>query len=322
MLLHANGTRRDMAPAQTNDDDWVFDTIRPSTVAYLKHTVKKVKTAALALPQLEPPSEMMERLDLNPDSSKLRPAPSGLLRPQHPLAPTPETIRPIRQRDLSVATARKVSNTARKVSPRVRRVSAQKQPLALDMSFGNSKSSARPFRRVSDDSPTALAAPNENIPPVLDSPTKEAKIGRKVFSRIIDPAFQELYAQTADKAQQEAVSKVGQAWAALDALDPDGEFLLMKLILEKVQSEPKLANLLLPGSTPNTPQKQKLVLSQNNPHLKSHRYRQSSQASQPQERSPNGLPGQVVLGLEHNKQFADILYGRWLDGLKSRWLQV
>lgn len=222
-------------------------------------------------------------------------------------------------------TARKVSNTARKVSPRIRKVSGQqqKQPLALDMSFGNSKSTTRPFRRVSDDSPTtAAAAPNENLPPAAIPLTKEAKIGRKAFSKIIDPAFQELYAQTADPAARDAVSKVGQAWAALDALDPDGEFLLMKLILERVQGEPKLANLLLPGSAPSTPQKAKLTLSQANPHLKKVGHRQPSQMAQPQERPLLGLPGQVTPGLEHEKALADALYGRWLEGLRSRWPQV
>jgi len=311
-----------MPSVENDDDDWVFDTIKASTMAYLNHTIKKRKTSGPLPSQYDPPSEMMGQLNLNTTPSKPLGPPPGLTRPSHPLLPTPETIRPIRQRNPSVATARKVSNTARKVSPRVRRVSAQKQPLALDMSFGNSNANDRPFRRVSDDSPTTLVAPSENKHPSSGSPSKEAKVGRKVFSKIIDPAVQELYSQTADKSQREAMSKVGQAWAALDALDPDGEFLLMKLILEKVKSEPKLASLLLPGSTPNTPQQNKLGPSQPDPHLKNHRHRQSSQVPQSQERPLNGLPGQTVAGLEHNKQLADVLYGRWVEGLRSRWPQV
>ena len=31
------------------------------------------------------------------------------------------------------------------------------------------------------------------------------------------------------------------------------------------------------------------------------------------------LPGQLVPGLEHTKQLADALYGKWVDGLKNRW---
>lgn len=32
-----------------------------------------------------------------------------------------------------------------------------------------------------------------------------------------------------------------------------------------------------------------------------------------------GLPGQVVPGMEHAKQLADVLYGKWVGGLRNRW---
>ena len=31
------------------------------------------------------------------------------------------------------------------------------------------------------------------------------------------------------------------------------------------------------------------------------------------------LPGQLVPGMEHTKQLADVLYGKWVSGLKNRW---
>lgn len=169
-------------------------------------------------------------------------------------------------------------------------------------------------------------------------------MGNRIFSKVIDPAFQELYAQTAGSAKQEAISRAGEAWAALDSLDPEGEFLVFKLMLEKVQNDPKLARALLPPSlpqvqsnvqqhrmsmpmappsAPNTPQKPKLILAQNNPHLKSHRRRQSSQVSlisASGERS--NMPGQVRHGMEHTKVVGDALYGRWLEGLRTRWPQA
>lgn len=85
-------------------------------------------------------------------------------------------------------------------------------------------------------------------------------------------------------------------------------------------SDPKLSSLL---SSPlaESLQKPKLVLAQNNPHLKSHRRRQSSVVpiNEPMpEKLPN-LPGQVVPGMEHTKQLADVLYGKWVGGLKNRW---
>jgi len=59
---------------------------------------------------------------------------------------------------------------------------------------------------------------------------------------VIDPACQEVYAKTAGQAKLETISKVNQAWAALDALDPEGELLLFKSMLEKVQRYEKFVS--------------------------------------------------------------------------------
>lgn len=91
-------------------------------------------------------------------------------------------------------------------------------------------------------------------------------------------------------------------------------------ILTHGPSEPKLSALLL-QSQPTTPQKPKLVLAQNNPHLKSHRRRQSSLMPMDDgwaEKQSN-LPGQLTPGMEHTKQLADVLYSKWAEGLKNRW---
>jgi len=87
-----------------------------------------------------------------------------------------------------------------------------------------------------------------------------------------------------------------------------------------VSSDPKLA-ALLPTSQPSTPQKPKLVLAQNNPHLKSHRRRQSSlmPADDMWVEKQANLPGQLTPGMEHTKQLADVLYSKWVGGLRNRW---
>ena len=85
-----------------------------------------------------------------------------------------------------------------------------------------------------------------------------------------------------------------------------------------------------PTNTSGTPVKGpggKLILAQSNPHLKSHRRRQSAFAvgerlygndSLPavDERK---LPGHVEKGMEQQGLLADILYGQWMSGLRSRW---
>jgi serine/threonine-protein kinase 24/25/MST4 len=71
----------------------------------------------------------------------------------------------------------------------------------------------------------------------------------------------------------------------------------------------------------------KLILAQNNPHLKSHRRRQSAFVvgekayghDVPTALEEKKLPGYVERGMEQQGLLADILYGQWMQGLRSRW---
>ena len=334
----------------SGEDEWVFDTIkpikpiRPTTPPERVHSVKKRKLSQTSTPSEEPPTEMMERLDLNnpqpAEKTEMTPLPSN-------------TVRTIQRRHSAAATgtARKVGSPAGRrhsilkvptpqsgspspsaspsPSPMRRQSTAQKrQPLAVDTSFGNSPSSARPFRRVSEekshDQPmtglsTQPTPPNrdnvENVPPPADATSKEAKIGRKIFAKVVDPAFQATYANTASSSSREALAMVGLAWSKLDAIDPEGGAAFFRAIAERLQSEPKLSVAVLPPRQPQTPSRlsstassqgtpirtpsatpsraapresagspqkpsSKLVLAQSNPHLQSHARRQSRQSSQ------------------------------------------
>ena len=87
-----------------------------------------------------------------------------------------------------------------------------------------------------------------------------------------------------------------------------------------LDSDPKLS-ALLPQSAPSSPQKPKLVLAQNNPHLKSHKRRQSAVLTPFESFTEKQLelPGQLVPGMEHTKKLEDVLYGKWVDSLQNRW---
>jgi len=169
--------------------------------------------------------------------------------------------------------------------------------------------------------------------------SKEAQLGRRAYNKAIDPSFQEVHAQTSSQKKREALSRLADAWSAFDAIDPDGEVQLLKLMLEKVQADPKLRQLAA-ASAPTSPSKDqtplctprkssqaqvqqgpKLVMAQNNPHLRSHRQRRESMqvADREWNEKMHNLPGQVTPGMEHTKQLADVLYGRWADGLRNRW---
>lgn len=315
--------------AQEVKEDWVFDTVKPwitiSSQPSEKHIEKRRKVSVAHDQIPESPENMLGRLTLQENEVE---------RP-----PPPLTVRK--------ATVKRLSSPASTASPAKRRSSGQRQPLAPSTNFGNSPSTVRQFRRVSDnnpDNPAIASVPetDENQQHMVETVTKEALLGRRAYSKGIDLAFQEVYAQTTNQNKREAIAQVALAWDALDKDDPEGEYHLLKLIIEKVQksvenddksqrvislthiaSDPKLSSLL-PSSQPASPQKPKLVLAQNNPHLKSHRRRQSSLSSAEDAWTEKQLhlPGQLIPGMEHTKQLADVLYGKWAEGLKIRWPNI
>ncbi|MCJ1293633.1 hypothetical protein MMC34_005188 [Xylographa carneopallida] len=297
-------TMNTMSPVEEKDD-WVFDTVKAPTIAVLKQTQRRRKASSSTTLTNESPENLLSKLTL--EDTAAVPAKSSV------------------SSKVRKATSKRRGSPIQIISPAKRRSSGQKKPLGPDMSFGNSASTVRQFRRVSDKSPDitpnqSFAIRDENNPPMPEIITKEALLGRRAYSKVIDPAFQEIHSQTGSQIKREAISRVAQAWNALDMDDPEGEFHLLKLIIEKVQSDPKLS-ILMQSSQPDTPQKPKLVLAQNNPHLKSHRRRQSSilPSSEPVVEKLSQLPGQLIPGMEHTKQLADVLYGKWVGGLRNRW---
>ncbi|RAL61552.1 hypothetical protein DID88_009591 [Monilinia fructigena] len=266
-------------------DGWVFDTVKASTVTVAPSRKNGSKRRKLSVIHANgqgsqaPPEEAFRKLDLK-DSPLEYSSPPSL--------PSDR------------GTYTKSKSYAAEERP----------PLAPDMSFGNTGSTVRLFRRP------------KRTP-------KEAYLGRRLFTKVVDPVFQEMHAQTGDQVKRQALSRLADAWAALDAVDPEGEYHLLKLLIDKVEQEPKIASHLSPnkslvlrdGPPQATPQKApngKLILATSNPHLKSHRRRQSSAMPEVEAKEKVNLPGQVVPGMEHTKQLADVLYARWAEGLGKK----
>ncbi len=352
-------------------DDWVFDTVKSVAPAAARRTIRSRRTSAIYATE-----ELMRKLDVKDG-------------PLQPVSPAPMgTVRR--------AAVRRVPSTASNGSPRASLPSnampalQPKRPLQPDMSFGNSGSTMRLFRRVPSDgsssgqanSPEPLfsdAAPvtNENRPPPLASQSshtpvehvsKEATLGHRLFTKVVDPTLLELHAQTSTLQKREALAKLTDAFALLDAVDPEGAYHLMRSMMAGMANDARLSSAFLPQQaqppvskipSDGTPQgtvilknvssnsngsisaagPTKLVLSQANPHLKSHRRRNGSIA--PADATPVDklaerdlreverallqpkFPGQAALpGMEHSKQLSDVLYKRWTDGLRKRWPAV
>lgn len=210
----------------SDTDDWVFDTIKAPTTLTQKHsqqlsqhkTTKRRRVSSRNQSSSETTECMLARLTLEDKQNEGSP-------------PPPMTMR-------KLTTKRRISRAASSSTSK-RKASGQKLPLEPSMSFGNSASTIRYFRRVSDQSPrtspdSSIVERDENQPPLGATVTKEALIGRRAYGKVIDQAFQEVYAQTANQAKREALSKVAHAWSTLDQDDPEGEYHLMKLIMSRI----------------------------------------------------------------------------------------
>ncbi|KAK3326561.1 kinase-like domain-containing protein [Apodospora peruviana] len=336
-------------------DEWVFDTVR-SVVLPKKGTVRSRKPSpAFAV------EDAMRKLDVK----------DGPLQPSTPGTVRKSTVR----RQPSAAhqsSVRRVSNGSPRASI------APKRPLQPDMSFGNSGSTMRLFRRVPSDGcnsewsiPSQEPRSNENQPPAshhapAEPTSKEGLLGRRLYNKALEPSLEELHAQTATSTKREALANLSDAFAHLNAVDPEGTYHVFRNLMSAVSQDSRLSAALLqhniqlpPPKTPldGTPRgtvviksrvpatptpisPTKLVMSQENPHLMSHRRKWSTvpgDAGNAVTRSPEKerdreqrdrekmaleakYPGRnAVPGMEHCKALSDLLYARWTDGLRARW---
>lgn len=153
-----------------------------------------------------------------------------------------------------------------------------------------------------------MAADENKHPNAVDATSKEAVLGRRLYSKAVEPTLAELHAQTSNMAKREALGKLSDALAQLDSVDPEGAYHLLRNLNNAISQDAKLSSAFLPNTgrdsakgfidpetplgtviiksqTPSSQQHQqqqpsptKLVLASNNPHLKSHKRRQESVA--------------------------------------------
>jgi len=372
-------TLRQLKVLQVEEDDtWLFDTVKaaPQRQTSASHTQKKRRVQRP--PDIIMTDDFTEDLGFNTSPDR---------------------------RSSGRFESHEANSSVRRSSNRKRLSSnQQRQPLGVNMSFGNSPSTVRQFRRVS---PTSNAENEDPLqatsrPPLkldeedetksqrtasvsfdqgsviyspsplsrfssqastMNNESKEASLGRALYAQAVGISCQEILDDTADQSQREAVSRVAEAFSDLEAADPEGLCHIMQSIVRKMGDDPRLRELLPPpeatsrkvsqvleesGTVQRTPSKApkvtkhdemridsptKLVLAQNNPHLKSHRRRQSTQvvcreASQvlspkisKKDMEEKDLD-RLIKGsgaLPHVSAMESSMYDRWLDGLRVRW---
>ncbi|KAL1837195.1 hypothetical protein VTJ49DRAFT_4167 [Mycothermus thermophilus] len=220
-------------------DEWVFDTVKsaaPPPREPRRGTVRSSNTRRRPSASIHIVDDALRKLDL-------KDTPLGQ-------AGTPSTVRrtTVRRQPSSATTARQDSNRRRRSngankSPRASlppapAAAAPKRPLQPDMSFGNSGSTMRLFRRVPSD--------GSDHGRFSSSPHKESLLGRRLYTRALEPCLDELHAQTAASSKRDALARVSDALAHLDAVDPEGAYHLMRSLVSAIGQDHKLSAAFLP----------------------------------------------------------------------------
>ncbi|KAL2129138.1 hypothetical protein VTI74DRAFT_8186 [Chaetomium olivicolor] len=215
-------------------DEWVFETVK--SVAPRRGTVRSRKPSSIYAAE-----DGMRKLDLK----------------DAPLQPnTPGTVRKATVRRQPSSASRQSSIRRHTSIGSPRSSLAPKRPLQPDLSFGNSGSTMRLFRRVpsADSSPLSSSPPefaNENYPPPafhtpVEPNSKEAMLGRRLYNKALEPCLDELHAQTASSSKREALARLSDAFAYLDAVDPEGAYHLLRNLVSTMSQDTKLTNAFLP----------------------------------------------------------------------------
>jgi len=261
-------------PSQRHDDDWVFETVKamPTVDPRGVQTQKRKRPSAdvQGNPSEGSPAQMLQSLALDQDRL---PKPSEA-------TSTMRKISESKREQLASGEPSSIKPIAKK-----RTSSAQNRyPLGVNMSFGNSPSTVRQFRRVS---PSALNDTNEEnedpcssvirtpskakpgLPQFVDMEksllndpkrerssrfpstattiapeSKEANLGRKLYANAIGISCQDVLNDTADEVKREAVARLAEAFSDLESVDPDGMYHIMNAIIKNMKEDSDLRKML------------------------------------------------------------------------------
>ncbi|KAJ0114946.1 mst3-like protein [Diaporthe amygdali] len=248
--LHPVYYQETLQSLSTNDntEEWTFDTVRSVAPPPPKKTNSRNRDSGIFSAD-----EAMRKLDVNDG-------------PLQMTSPAPSTVR--RGTVRHHATGRRRQDSVFHVdsdgSPRSS--IAPRRPLQPDMSFGNTGSTQRLFRRVaSDDSDISHPSTSsrsdgsnaENRDPeskaARDLSSKEAILGHRLYTKAVEPTLVELHAQTSALQKREALAKLSEAFALLDSVDPEGSYHLMQSLVSATSHDKKLSQAFLKGSPADDP---------------------------------------------------------------------
>ncbi|KAK9476641.1 Pkinase-domain-containing protein [Lipomyces japonicus] len=163
----------------------------------------------------------------------------------------------------------------------------------------------RPLKVASDNISNVVLPPisnstEENIPPEIEPRTAEGKLARQLFSEILNGVLEAVEQRSAQNILTSDVARrFAAGWRSLDAIDPETEYMVLKEIIGKLQKSDGLREALAMDLTDHE-----------NPPGK-------SQKDYSKQLERNDLPS-----IPKRTPIEQLLYARWLDGLRSRWPDV
>ncbi|KAK9346611.1 Pkinase-domain-containing protein [Lipomyces starkeyi] len=145
------------------------------------------------------------------------------------------------------------------------------------------------------------SAVNEKHVPTQVSPTtEEGRLGRTAFVDILGTLLDKLQHRSGQSVQQmDAAARLANGWKALDAVDPETEFLLLQTLVHKIQDHEQLRSVFL-CSTRSLANDEGTIS------------RKSSLTYSKVDPPP----------IPKRSPIEQLLYARWLEGLRSRWPDV
>jgi len=212
-----------------------------------------------------------------------------------------------------------------------------------------STSTVRPVRRVSEKN----NRPGNAITSSSASSSSTASTGitpqpsdaQSLYNTIIHTSLAQLTTNTSATPQEHlAAARLSSAWSSLNEVNPEASILLLRSMLDQLQRNPALNALVFPTSqsplsppppttAPKaTPAKAPELLSSSPAATGSPLARRKRRSSVVSGAGAGGVGGRrrggssASVGMEEtaegkgvNAVLADVLYGRWVEGLRGRW---
>jgi serine/threonine-protein kinase 24/25/MST4 len=145
--------------------------------------------------------------------------------------------------------------------------------------------------------------------------------------------------QSGNQSAQDAISRLTGAWSQLDAVDPESSYQLIHTLVDRLQKQPQLHSIVSPIPAVKVPEfvsKTNIKPSLSGPTLTgsspvpkalTRPKRANSISSNKKKRNSRQSDEFGIDGVDDvsdkstpaSNQLADVLYGRWLEGLRGRW---